>query len=271
MSNHEPLRDALRHRADQIGDTSPLTLDDVKGRARGIRRRRAAVTGLAAAAVLAVAVPMGIAVTDGVGEDPENPPVAGPSTTPSEDGPAPDTGVKDGVLTTDVDAESYAPAIPFLYDGRVTLPDGETIALQGEWDELVPLGESSFVVADAGRQELQVVGSDESPSEGVAEGPATGGSAGSVNPSVAARPIGTATARTAATASPETAARRRRMPVALPLTSSRVSGLVSPSWSARRCSACRSGSWLLIAPPGRRGWCRRHGSATRRAPGSSGT
>ena len=179
MSNQEPLRDALRHRAEQLGDTHPLTLDDVKGRARSIRRRRAAVTGVAAAAVLAVAVPMGIAVTDGVGEDPENPPVAGPSTTPSEDGPAPDTGVKDGVLTTDVDAESYAPTIPYLYDGQVTLPDGESFPLQGEWDELAPLGESGVVVADAGREELQVVGPDGTvaatyPSTGTLAGSADG-------------------------------------------------------------------------------------------------
>ena len=159
MSDHEPLRDALRTRADQLGDASPLTLDDVKGRAKGIRRRRTVTTGLAAAAVLAVAVPAGIAVTGQVGTDPRSPPVAGPTVTPSQR-PSPDSGVKDGVLTTDVDAESYAPAIPYLYDGRVTLPDGETIPVRGEWDALVMLGESTVVVADAGRQELQVVGSE---------------------------------------------------------------------------------------------------------------
>ena len=180
MSNQEPLRDALRHRAEQLGDTHPLTLDDVKGRARGIRRRRTAVSGLAAAAVVAVAVPMGIAVTD-VGEDPENPPVAGPSATPSGEGPSPDTGVEDGVLTTDVDAESYAPAIPYLYDGRVTLPSGETFPLEGEWDQLVPLGEAGVVVADAGRQELQVVESDGTVA---ATYPSTGELAGSADGSL---------------------------------------------------------------------------------------
>ena len=183
MSNQEPLRDALRHRAEQLGDTHPLNLDDIKGRARGIRRRRAAVSGLAATAVLAVAVPMGIAVTDGIGTDPENPPVAGPSATPSEEGPPPDTGVKDGVLTTDVDAESYAPAIPYLYDGEVTLPDGGTIPLDGEWDELVALGESGVVVADAGRQELQVVGPDGAVA---ATYPSTGQLAGSADGSLVA-------------------------------------------------------------------------------------
>lgn len=157
MSSNDPLRDALRTRADQLGDTSPLTLDDIKGRARGIRRRRAAVTGLAAAAVVAVAVPMGLAVTDGVGTDPEDPPVAGPSVTPSAELYP---GVKDGVLTTDVDAESYAPTIPYLYDGEVTLADGQSVPVEGEWDQLVLLGDEAVVVADAGRQELQLIGLD---------------------------------------------------------------------------------------------------------------
>ena len=143
MSNQEPLRDALRHRADRLGDTSPLTLDDVKGRARGIRRRQAAVTGLAAAAVLAVAVPVGIAVTDRVGTDPDNPPVAGPSATPSQDGtssPSP-TGPRRVVLTTEVSETSDAPAIPYLYDGGI---------MQGEYLLMVGKDYDSFAPVDLG-------------------------------------------------------------------------------------------------------------------------
>jgi hypothetical protein len=63
----------------------------------------------------------------------------------------------------------------------VTLPDGGTIPLEGEWDELVPLGESTFVVADAGRQELQVVGPD---GMIVATYPSTGQLAGSADGSL---------------------------------------------------------------------------------------
>lgn len=61
--DHDLLTTTLRERAgDMAGHT--LGLDDVKGRARGIRRRRRAMGGAVAAAVLAVAVPVGINVTD---------------------------------------------------------------------------------------------------------------------------------------------------------------------------------------------------------------
>ena len=62
MSNHDTdeLTRALRERSEDMTGTH-LALEDVKGRARGIRRRRRAASGIAVAAVaLAVAVPMGI-------------------------------------------------------------------------------------------------------------------------------------------------------------------------------------------------------------------
>ncbi len=138
MSNHEPLRDALRSRADQLGDTHPLTLDDVKGRARGIRRRRAAVSGLAAAAVLAVAVPIGIGVTDSVRTDPDDPPVAGPSVSPSASAPLP-AGPHRVTLTTEVQGTSEVPGIPYLYDRGIR---------QGDY--LLNLGEDYDTFATAG-------------------------------------------------------------------------------------------------------------------------
>ena len=147
MSNHDPLRDALRSRAEELGDPNPLTLDDVKGRARGIRRRRAAVSGLAAAAVLAVAVPMGIAVTDRVGTSPQDPPVAGPSVPPTDDGsaspdgsPAP-KGPQRVPLTVEVDGTSYAPEIPYLYDGTLVRPDGTEVAVDGDYRGFAPVGD----------------------------------------------------------------------------------------------------------------------------------
>lgn len=140
MSNHDPLRDALRDRADQLGDTSPLTLDDVKGRARGIRRRRAAVSGLAAAAVVAVAVPVGISVTDRVG-NPDRPPVAGPSVTPSESGssrPVPE-GPHRVALTTDLPLRTETPGIPYHYDGSIV--DGtESVRVEEEYRSFTPVG-----------------------------------------------------------------------------------------------------------------------------------
>lgn len=61
--DHDLLTTTLRDRAGDM-DGRTLGLDDVKGRARGIRRRRRAMGGAVAAAVLAVAVPVGINVTD---------------------------------------------------------------------------------------------------------------------------------------------------------------------------------------------------------------
>lgn len=147
MTDHEPLRDALRHRADQLGDSHPLTLDDVKGRATGIRRRRNAVSGLAAAAVLAVAVPVGIAVTDSAGINPDRPPVAGESVTPSPDGtstpdtsPVPETPQK-VALTTEVDETGYAPDIPYLYQGAIVRPDGTEVTVEADYQALAPVGD----------------------------------------------------------------------------------------------------------------------------------
>jgi hypothetical protein len=146
MSSHDPLGEALRDRADRLGDTSPLSLDDVKGRARGIRRRRMAVSGLAAAAVLAVAVPAGIAVSDQATSRPDRGPAASPSGTPTDEetptpGPSPE-GPHHVTLTTDVDAGiSYEPGIPYLYDGAIVRPGGSEVPVEVDYAGLAPLGD----------------------------------------------------------------------------------------------------------------------------------
>ena len=146
MTEDRGLTDALHRRADQLGTTHPLSLEDVQGRARGIRRRRTAVSGLAAAAVLAVAVPVGLSL-DGTDEPGRTPAVAS-------------TGVKDGVLTTDVDVAGGEPGIPYLYDGEIHLPEGGTIPVEGDWTGFDTLGEG-FVVSDGRR--LAVLGADGQP------------------------------------------------------------------------------------------------------------
>ena len=121
MSSHDDLGRTLRDRADSIGaGEHPLSLDDVKGRARGIRRRRVAVTGLAAAAVLAVAVPAGVLVADRATTQREVPPVNSPSpdatSTPS---PTEDGDVKVVTLDNNIDAHSGKPGIDYLLNGDV--------------------------------------------------------------------------------------------------------------------------------------------------------
>ena len=63
--NHTPLEDhvhdALHRRVDPI-QHAPLSVNDVRGRARRIQRRRAVAAGAAVAAVLAIAIPVGLSM-----------------------------------------------------------------------------------------------------------------------------------------------------------------------------------------------------------------
>lgn len=184
MSNHDPLRDALRHRAEELGDPHPFTLDDVKGRARGIRRRRAAVTGLAAAAVLAVAVPTGLTVTDRVGS-PDRAPVAGASATPSEGGsstPAP-TGPHRVTLTTDRPVTAETPGVAFLYDGLIMEGDYR-LAVEEDYTEFAPVGGGWVGVRrdDEGKAFVDLLDSE---GEVLVSAPSTGSLAASGNGTVA--------------------------------------------------------------------------------------
>lgn len=144
------LGQALRSRADQVtlGSDHPVSLADVKHKARGIQRRRAAVSGLAAAAVLAVAVPAGIAVNNRVTDNGTTGPAATPTITATAtptDGtsPSPAPGdAKQVVLTTQVSATSGAPDIPYVYDGSIVVPGGGTIPVDRPYTQVVQLGDS---------------------------------------------------------------------------------------------------------------------------------
>ena len=113
---------------------APLTLDDVQGKARAIRRRRTALTtGIAAAAVLAVIVPVGLTLDD---PGPSRPAPAAPSPTevveptPNPDGTFP--------LTLDV-PEGEVPATGYLVsdDQQLVTPDG-TFDLPGDFVQIAP-------------------------------------------------------------------------------------------------------------------------------------
>ena len=162
MTHHDPLRDTLRSRADQLGDASPLSLDDVKGRARGIQRRRAAAAGLAAAAVLAVAVPAGIAVSDRTRSGSELDPVATPSATATAGEDTPDavpTGGVEITLTTEIDETTYAAEISMLNDRAIVMPDGSEVPVEVDYSAFAPLGESWVAVRrdDEGNAFLDVL------------------------------------------------------------------------------------------------------------------
>ncbi|RYC12507.1 hypothetical protein [Nocardioides zhouii] len=85
MSNtplEDQVHDALHRRVDSI-QHAPLTVTDVRHRARRIQRRRTAVAGVAVAAVLAIAIPFGLSAT-GSGQRSDVPPATQPpSPTPT--------------------------------------------------------------------------------------------------------------------------------------------------------------------------------------------
>lgn len=92
MSTHDEkdlLSRELRQRSAAIGG-HPIGMDDVRGRARSIRRRRNTVRGVVAAVVLAVAAPVGLFATDLLDSSrTQAPPAASDQVTPTPDSPAP--------------------------------------------------------------------------------------------------------------------------------------------------------------------------------------
>jgi hypothetical protein len=111
---------------------APLTLDDVQGKARTIRRRRTAVTsGIAAAAVLAVIVPVGLTLGDGTNRPAPAPsPTQGVEPSPNPDGTFP--------LTLDV-PEGDVPTTGFIAfdDQQLVTPDG-AFDLPGDFFQIAP-------------------------------------------------------------------------------------------------------------------------------------
>jgi hypothetical protein len=143
MSTHDDLGRTLRERADEIHD-APLTVDDVRRRARLIRRRRAA--GVVAGAALVAAVALPVALLGGAGADRSDP------------SPAPEP-------TQAVDPNDEG--VPTLQDGVIIYPDGPRIPLPGELrdtaDGFAVLGTDRYVVtspAPNGDREANLVDGD---------------------------------------------------------------------------------------------------------------
>lgn len=163
MNTHDDLpgglHAALQHRADGLGDDHPLSLDDVKGRARGIRRRRVAVSGLAAAAVLAIAVPVGLDATGPGGARSVDP--AGPTPSPSSTTePAPDDRSSEDVvppvspvgqlLTTDR-PETAERSLTTVTPGSINPPGGANpVPVEADYTSVVPLGSGWVAVRSDG-------------------------------------------------------------------------------------------------------------------------
>lgn len=132
----------LERRAEHVHG-APLTFDDVRGKARSIRRRRRVAAGAAAAAaVVAILVP--VALSGG----PDN---TGPEPMPS---PSPSPSPTEVLPTT--------PASSVLHDGVLTHPDGSTTELDVDTAYLQygVLTDGRIVVAVPGVRLVRVYGAD---------------------------------------------------------------------------------------------------------------
>lgn len=130
MNEQQAFEEALRIQAVGAG-TPTLTLDDVRGRARGIRRRRASLAAAAGAGVVAAAVvPIALLVGGGTSED----------TLPPVDTPT----VSD--TANPVTEEPLGPG--WIVDGQVHAADGTSFTpeVDGEISYLLRLGADRWVL-----------------------------------------------------------------------------------------------------------------------------
>jgi hypothetical protein len=149
MNNTDDLTRSLQQQADRI-DGHPIDFESVRGKARSIQRRRRAGTAVVAAAVLAVAVPVGITVAGGLGGR-GTPQPAPPAPTIE---PAPQQ--KDGSFLLDPGAapEGAVPQVPYIVldDHRLSTPDG-SFELPGDVVQLAPFGDG-WIAIQAGEYPL---------------------------------------------------------------------------------------------------------------------
>ncbi|NPD05341.1 hypothetical protein HN031_11670 [Nocardioides sp. zg-1308] len=149
------VHDGLHRRVDTL-QRAPLTVTDVRTRARRIQRGRRAVAGAAVAAVLAVAVPLGLAATG---------PTQRSDVPPATDPPAPAVA---GTVRIDPRSAPVggASAVPLInVDDPSLVVDGEKTPLPRDYHQLTPYldGWAGLTVSDepAGWiQTLQVLDAD---------------------------------------------------------------------------------------------------------------
>jgi hypothetical protein len=150
MSKHDEkdlLTRELRERSEHV-DMHPIGLDTVRRSARRIQWRRRAAGGAVAAAVLAVAVPVGLNLG---GTTSSSPPIANqpsptastsstPTPTPSEDPTSGTTVPEDGSipLTTEGLSRGAAPGIEYLQGKTLVRTDGSTEQLPAAYGSIYP-------------------------------------------------------------------------------------------------------------------------------------
>jgi len=172
---------ALHRQADGIGG-APISIEAVKGTARGIRRRRALAATAAVAAAVAIIVPTAIAGTDLLRDSggKELPP-ASQSPTAADD-PTGDVTARDDLDVRNLETGD-APDLVWIGQGVLHDRDRE-IPLKGAYDAVAPLGDRYVVTAnDEGDQKLVVL--DENGAE-LATYPLSGGLASNAGHTIVA-------------------------------------------------------------------------------------
>lgn len=122
----DQLRRALRSQAER-GAPHEIEMDAVTATARGIRRRRTATAALSTAAVVALAVPAGMALTGTFDED--APPVAGQGPGQEQVEP-PETLMEVALLDAEPGADPAT--LPYVKDGAIVVPGGDPVEVGGQ-------------------------------------------------------------------------------------------------------------------------------------------
>jgi len=135
----------LERRAEHVHG-APLTFDDVRGKARSIRRRRQGLASAAAAAVIAAVIVIPMALGGGGDRTPQ----PAPSPTPT---PAPSPSV----------ALPTVPGSSVLHDGTLQRPDGSQVPTEIDGTDLQQFGvltDGRVVVPVPGVRKIRVYGAD---------------------------------------------------------------------------------------------------------------
>ena len=147
------LHEALHGRAESL-DAAPLSLADVRTRARTIQRRRTAAAGVGIAAALALLVPAGLAVTANAPRSETPPATRVPSPVPSVTSP----------VTVDIDIapSGDAASVPLLVDGaRQLVTGGEELTLPADYDQIAPYLDGWIAIRNTeGVRTVDVLGAD---------------------------------------------------------------------------------------------------------------
>jgi hypothetical protein len=163
----DQVHDALHRRADGV-QRSPLDVTDIRTRARRIQRRRRVAAGAAVAAVLAIAVPVGLTMVGSVQRS--DVPLA----------PQPPPTIASGTVRVDARSapDGDAPSLAMIDVNGPTLINGDSeVDLPGQYDEITPYLDGWLgILTNEGALTAQVLDADftvqsQAPSNGLIVSP----------------------------------------------------------------------------------------------------